>query len=189
MTHLVRNAPALTAIVWISIALSCAQPLSDPPAPTNGSNSGVDRTDTITVRDTLIIVDTIVVNDTITIADTIVVNDTITIADTVIVPLPDSGDSNKVCAQLGASQKELVWLFVNEPGEYKLEFRALTENLKPAQVLVVNIDGETFEWKPSENTELTLERNLVNRATVRISPKNPSAFGHAIDICLWVTKL
>jgi hypothetical protein len=142
-------------------------------------------TDTIIVIDTVIVVDP----DTTIIHDTTVIVDTITIVDTVIVTPPDTSEAIEICGQLSSARHSLSWLFANDAGMYRLEFRALTEKLKPTQVLVVSINGETFEWTPSIDPDITLDRNLTAHSTVTITAKNPAAFGHGVDICLWLTKL
>lgn len=183
MTRHIKMAIAPTLLLGILCALNCSQPLNDASFPSGQPGGGSNTTDTLIVHDTVIVQDSQII------LDTLVIVDTITIVDTVIVNPPDTGSTTEICAQLGANRKELVWLFVNEQGLHRLDFLALAEKFQPTQVLVVEIGDETIEWIPAENPELILERTLTDHSIVKISPKCPSAFGHAIDICLWVTKL
>jgi len=183
MTRNFKMAVAPILLVGILCALNCSQPLNDASFPSGQPGGGSNTTDTVIVHDTVTVQDSLIVTDT------VVITDTITIVDTVIVHPPDSGSVTQICARLGSQQKELVWLFVNELGLYRLDFVAMTEKLQPTQILLVEIGDETIEWIPAEHPELILDKTLADHSTVKISPKCPSAFGHSIDICLWVSKL
>jgi len=167
------------------------------------------RVDTLIVVDTIIQIDTTVVTDTIivpdttivdTIIDTIIVHDTTvidTIVDTVIIPdttlvdtviIIEPGDGQMLCDRLSSAQQEIVWLFRNAEGPFHLEFAALSEREHPTHILTVTIDGQTYDWSLSESLELVLDQNLGPNAMIRIMTSKPPSFGHAIDICLTLTK-
>jgi hypothetical protein len=181
--------PAITwaatpvALIALFCALNCSQPLNDSPSipgnPTGGSNT----------TDTVVVHDTIVVKDSVYYSDTTVIIDTITIIDTVIVELPDTSATTEICSRLGSQRQELVWLLANEGGQYRLEFLALAEKLQPNQVVLVDVDGAVTKWIPEDNSTLILEVALGSHAVIKVSPECPSAFGHAIDVCLWITAL
>lgn len=152
--------------------VDCTQPLND------GPNAPVEPAGGNNTTDTVYIPDTIVVTDTITIIDTVIVN-----------PPGDTTTKSENCGRFGSQRKELVWLFNNDEGNYRLEFLAKAYKFKPEQVLIIDVNGETLQWIPADNPRLTLEKALSPYTVVKITPEDPAAFGHCIDICLWVTKL
>jgi len=164
-------------VVWavlfalFQLLMNCAEPLETtrPVAP-----------------DTVVVLDTVIISEP---PETVIVVDTLFFMDTVIVVLPDSGSSATFCARLSAHQPEIVWLLLNEAGQYLLQFEASAEQSHPEQVLVVEIDGSSYQWYPAETAEYTIEVDLERHATIRITTIPPHAFGHAIDICLVVTPL
>jgi len=182
----------LLAILAFQIINSCSQPLDSSDltggvSPTPGGGG-----DTLYVVDTVYIVhggkvDTVIVVDTIIQVDTVTVADT-TIVDTVIVIEPGSGDSKMLCAHLSTAQQEIVWLFRNSEGPYHLEFAALPERDHPTHVLSVTVDDQAYEWPLTEGLELILDQTLSSNAVLRIATSKPPSFGHAIDICLTITR-
>lgn len=193
---------AALSIPAFQIISNCSQPLESSDldrAPGPGAQGRVDtlyvldttyivhdgNVDTVIVVDTIIQVDTVTVTDTITEIDT-VFSDT-TIIDTVIVVEP--GDIQMICDRLSCKQKEIVWLFRNAEGYYHLEFAAASEKEQPTHTLTVSIDGQAYDWKLSESLELVLDQNLGANATIRITTSTPKSFGHAIDVCLTMTKM
>lgn len=120
-------------------------------------------------------------------SDTVTIVDTVIQIDTVIITEPDSSGLFFVCSRLSAGQQEIVWLFRNEEGMFHLEYAASAEFDQPTQLVIVDIDGEQFEWRPSSNPEFILDHNLEENATMRITLDQPPSFGHAIDICLTLT--
>lgn len=145
--------------------------------------------DTVYNLDTLNTSDTIIIVDTIYNLDTLNTSDTTFIVDTVIVVVHDTSGSQIVCSRIACNQKEIVWMFRNAEGSYKLEFVASTEEDQPCQKLVVDIDGQEFSWKPVESPELIMEQNLNQNTTIQISSTNPKALGHAIYICLTLSSI
>ncbi len=112
--------------------------------------------------------------------------------DTVYMPpdtvfLPDT--IMQFCARLEAPVQEIVWPLMNEAGTYALDFEAVLESDRPAQSLTVDIDGRLFEWSLAESLELRFEGAQGDDAIVRISHIPPPASGHAVDICMRVTRL
>lgn len=151
--------------------------------------------DTVQLIDTLIRVDTITqfdsvfVLDTIFVYDTVFVHDTVTQIDTVIIVQPDTGAFRPFCGTLASNQQEIVWMFTNTEGEYRLEFSSMLERVQPGQSLTVDIDGQTYFWDPIVHSELTLELHLKAHSAIRITSNVPPARGHAIYVCLQVTPL
>lgn len=199
-------------ILAFQIISNCSQPLeSSDLSPSLGPVSP-GRVDTLFVFDTVVIVhegrvDTLIVVDTIIQADTTVVIDTIilpdttlvdTIIDTIVIPdttlvdtviIVEPGDGQMLCDRLSSSQQEIIWLFRYAEGPFHLEFAALPEREHPTHTLTVTIDGQTYNWSLSESLELVLDQNLGSNAMIRILTSKPPSFGHAIDICLTVTKM
>jgi hypothetical protein len=158
--------PLAVAIQWL---LSCADPLQQigqSPLSPPGSH-----TDTIYSFDTLVVFDTIVHIDTVVISES------------------DHCQPSRHCSTIGAGHHKIVWLLRNSEGRFRLDFAALAERNKPVQTVIVEIDGQKFEWSPAKNEEFSTEMHLGQNAIVRIISDQPCAFGHAIDICLTVTKL
>jgi hypothetical protein len=140
--------------------------------------------DTIKTVDTVIVIDTVTDVDTVVIVDTVTDTDTVVVIDTQIVEVPDSSGSPVVCARLGTYQQEILWMFRNDAGDYRLEFVAVPEKENPARELTVNIAGQTYPWTPQLDRELIVETALPENAAISIFPAKPSPYGHAIDICL-----
>lgn len=177
--------------------MNCADPLEssqgrilNPPIPedTVYTIDTVVIIDTVGATDTVIIVDTIGIIDTIWVVDTVGIIDTVVVIDTVMVEIPTL-DSQFVCARISCNQKEIVWLLRNQAGLYRLEFAGEVENDQPVQTLKIDIDGAEYLWNPAADVEFVKELTLGKNATIRITPKKPPAFGHAIDICLKITAL
>jgi hypothetical protein len=115
--------------------------------------------------------------------------DTVIQTDTVIVVVPDTGTIRPFCSVLASNMQEIVWMFRNPDGEYRLEFSADMEKPQPNQTLTVDIDGQTFLWDPNADPEWITEMHLDMHATVRIIANKPPARGHSINVCLTLTKL
>jgi hypothetical protein len=144
--------------------------------------------DTLFVSDTLFVVDTLTYVDTAYSADTIIFIDTVTIVDTVVVVEVDTL-LNQVCSRISSNQSEIVWMFRNEAGMHLLEFTAVPESEHPAQTLSVFIEGREYQWIPTENPEFITELELSENTIIRIMPKKPPSLGHAIHICLHISRL
>lgn len=151
--------------------------------------------DTVTVTHTVTHYDTLVVNDTIVRVDTTVVVDTIRQVDTVIhvdtVKIGDPVDCNPepFCGKLSACDKDLVWMFRNSAGDYKLEFSGYAEKDQPLQTIVVTIDGKDYYWQAATDPLWVTQLALPANTTIKIKLTSPPAYGHAISICLQMTKL
>ena len=150
--------------------------------------------DTFTNTDTLYVIDsnyidTIILTDTVEFTDTLIVYDTSTVVDTVEIIIHDSTDANLICAQLSASLKDIVWMYSNSNGDYKLEFSASVDSQNPERILTVVIDGVEYIWNPFENDQLDFEQFLNDNTTITIRQNKPAAHGHEIDICLMLTPL
>ncbi len=154
----------------------------------------VTHVDTVTVTHTVVHYDTVVVNDTLTTIDTIIAVDTITSVDTVVrVDTVQVGPVNcepePFCGKLSSCDKDLVWMFRNAAGDYRLEFSGYAEKDQPLQTIVVNINGKDYYWQAATTPlwikELTLSANTI----IKIKLTSPPAYGHAISICLNMTKI
>ena len=155
----------------------------------------VDTTiDTIYSGDTLIVIDTIINNDTIYIEDTLIINDTITITDTltfvdtVTIYEPEEGAYQTVCTILLANLREIIWMFDNEAGTYLFELTASQSREFDRYTLLIDIDGQGFEWKLIDGHEFSAEVTIGANSTINIRPKQPLLLGHQVDICLTVSK-
>ncbi len=124
-----------------------------------------------------------------TLTDTLIFTDTVIIYDTVIVEITDSIFVDGFCARIGAHRKEIVWLFKDLSGNYRLSFLSSYESDKPAQELILVIDDKQFSWIPSNDDKLEIDIELFEDSSVRIYLANPGAYGHTIDICLYLEKL
>jgi hypothetical protein len=182
-------------ILAFQIISNCSQPLESSdltPSPGPGSPG---RVDTLFVFDTVVIVhngrvDTLIVIDTIIQTDTVTQTDTTygdTVTDTVIIVEPGGG--RMLCARLSSSQQEIVWLFRNPEGSYHLEFAALPESEHPNHTLTVSIGDQLYDWDLSVSLELILDTTLPANLTIIITTSKPPSFGHAIDVCVTVTKM
>jgi hypothetical protein len=136
----------------------------------------------------LAVVDTLAVIDTLTVVDTVTVVDTLIYTDTVIVVVTDTTGSQMLCSRISSHQPEIVWMFRNEEENFKLEFDASPESDHPSQKLLLNIDGREVHWSPVLEPELITEQFLNENATIRIIATKPPALGHAIDICVTLSK-
>jgi hypothetical protein len=145
--------------------------------------------DTMFAVDTVYQIDTVFVVDSTSQTDTVFIIDTVLQIDTVVVIEPGDSGPIAMCARLSSCRQEIVWMFRNPEGDYRLEFTAASERDNPDQTLVVAIDGEKYFWKPSRDSEFITEQHLEQNAIIRINSKKPPAFGHAIDVCLTVSKL
>lgn len=126
--------------------------------------------------------------DTIVNTDTIVVVDTTSSVDTVVIVYPDSGFAQPLCSPISSSQPEIVWMFRNAAGHYLLDFMALPESDHPVQQLTIDIDGQELRWVPSAEPEKLVDINLEANTVIRIYPNKPPSLGHAVHICLVISR-
>lgn len=147
-------------------ALNCSKPV-------DLSDLGQSGIDTVFVQDTVVYSDTIYIDsvrvDTVYI-DTLY-NDT-TIIDTTL------------CARLSSHRQEIVWLLFNPEGDYRMHFRAATDQRRCLPELIVDIDDLRYRWNLDDDLEFIVEKSLSGYSTIRITSTEPHAFGHPIDICL-----
>lgn len=182
----------LLAVLAFQAILNCSQPLESSDLSGGLNPAPGSPGDTLFVVDTIFIthggkVDTVIVVDTVIQVDTVTVMDS-TVVDTVIIVEPDPGDSDILCARLSQARQEVVWLFRNTEGLYHLEFVALPEREHPTQILEVTIDETTYTWNMAQGLKMIFDQSLTSNATIRIATKKPPAFGHAVDICLTMTR-
>jgi hypothetical protein len=146
------------------------------------------ETDTVVLTDTMIQTDTIVQTDTIIQTDTLLSGDTIILVDTVIVIQIDTLMlPSTFCARLKSCQRPIVWMLQNPAGSYTLEFAAAAERDHPPQALIIEVEGQEYEWQLVDGALYVLDLELPEDAVVRISSKSPHSYGHALDICLIAT--
>lgn len=203
MKRLILFAAAILLLGAAQSLMNCADPLESPQGrilnpPVPGDTVYVVDTvviidtigtvDTVTIIDTISTIDTVMIIDTVGTTDTVLIIDTVIVIDTVTVEVPTL-DSQFVCARLSCNQKEIVWLLRNQAGLYRLEFAGEVESDQPVQTVKIDIDGEEYLWNPAAEAEFIKELTLARNATIRITPKKPPAFGHAIDICLKIVAL
>lgn len=203
MKRLILFAAAILLLGAAQSLMNCADPLESPQGrilnpPVPGDTVYVVDTvviidtigtvDTVTIIDTISTIDTVMIIDTVGTTDTVLIIDTVIVIDTVTVEVPTL-DSQFVCARLSCNQKEIVWLLRNQAGLYRLEFAGEVESDQPVQTVKIDIDGEEYLWNPAAEAEFMKELTLARNATIRITPKKPPAFGHAIDICLKIVAL
>jgi hypothetical protein len=164
----------LTASVVFIYLANCSRPLD------------IDRIieagpDTVFVSDTVYndttIIDTLII-DTL-IIDTLII-DTL-IVDTVYI-------DSMYCGRLSSHRQEIVWILFNQPGNYRLDFLAIAERIRRSQTLEINIDGNSYSWRPGDNFEFSVEQNLGRYAVIRIKSMPAHAYGQPIDICLRVSE-
>jgi len=139
--------------------------------------------------DTVFHFDTVIVIDSLIHVDTVIVSDSTGHVDTVIIVEPGPSGPQLLCSRMACNQQEIIWMFRNPEGRFRLEFAASTERGHPTQLLLMSIDGQLVTWNTAVNLELTLEQSLRTNPTIRITSDKPHALGHAIDICLTMTKL
>lgn len=124
-------------------------------------------------------------------ADTVFVPDTIIFTDTLYVDtlyVDTIYADTMPCARLGSHRQEIVWLLFNQEERYRLEFLAATEQISRSPMLVIYIDEERYYWDLSDSLNFTIEQDLDELATIRITSQQPHAYGRAIDICLRVSE-
>jgi len=137
--------------------------------------------------DTVMIIDTVIVTkpDTISIVDTIYQTDTLTVVDTVIVT---TDTSRMMCGRIESCQKEIVWLLQNASCEYRLSFAAYIEKDQPPQSLTVQIDDSVFSWNTADSESMAVDMWLNDNAAITIISQKPPARGHAVYICLSLSR-
>ncbi len=156
--------------------------------------------DTIVINDTTVLIDSFIVVDSFTYTDTLfvvdsnyvdtlIIYDTSVVVDTVEIVVHDSTDANLICSQLSASLKDIIWMYNNSEGDYKLEFSAHVDLQNPVKILTVVIDNVEYTWNPFEDEYFDIEQFLGDNTTITIMPNKPAAHGHEIDICLTITPL
>ena len=106
--------------------------------------------------------------------------ETVTVIDTITL------DDTMFCAKLNFYRKEIVWMFHNQEGLFRLEFVAAPEREHSSQTLLIDIDERQFLWHLADSLEFIIEQDLEQDATIRITSVPPHAYGRAIDICLSV---
>jgi hypothetical protein len=189
---------------------SCSEPLDVNSSPSYNPPARVDtvyifdtltpsdtavRVDTIRIHDTMIQhdtvrqIDTTVRFDTVHIVDPHYIYDTVMLVDTVTIVVPDVCEPEPFCGELSSCDKDLIWMFRNEAGDYRLEFSGYAEKDQPLQTIIVNIDGTDYEWQAATDPLWITELNLPANTTITIGLTKPLAYGHAISICLKMTKL
>jgi hypothetical protein len=144
--------------------------------------------DTVIIVDSNNIADTLYVIDTTLVFDTVFVTDTITVTDTIVVIEPDSTGAFTECSQLSSYQQEVVWLFPNDSGQFRIEILSAMDSDKPKRTLIIEIGDEQIEWRPGDEPELELIRDLSRHAMIKIGPDKPSSFGHTINICVRLSR-
>lgn len=143
--------------------------------------------DTIFTSDTVFVIDTIIDTITDTITDTIG-PDTIIIIDTIFVHDPDSGGTIALCVTVSPKQHMINWMLLNSSGDYSFEWTATVSRDRPCQTLIVEIDGQEYEWDPYAQPSLDIDQTLGGDVSVKVYPEHPSCFGHGIDLCVTITK-
>lgn len=147
------------------------------------------HTDTVIETHTVIRYDTVRVTDTTTLVDTVVNTDTVVRVDTVKVGDPTACSPEPFCGKLSACDKELLWLFRNEAGNYRLEFSGYADKDQPLQTIVVTINGVVHYWKAAEKPVWDFDMTLPANTTIRLGLTKPPAYGHEIHLCLQMTKI
>jgi hypothetical protein len=132
-------------------------------------------------------VDTVYSVDTLTMIDTLTIVDTLTEVDTVIIVEPDPGQPQTVCSILLANLREIIWMFHNQEGEYRLEFVASQSREFCMYTLLVDIDGQQFQWDLVDGAEFVQVLYLNEYATIRVTPDQPLLLGHQVDLCLTIS--
>ncbi|UCD63993.1 MAG: hypothetical protein JSW34_00775 [Candidatus Zixiibacteriota bacterium] len=125
--------------------------------------------------------------DTIIEYDTVTVTDTVTYVDTLIIYEPQPGDPQTVCSIILDNLREVIWMFRNDEGTYRLLFEAAAAREFTFRTLMVDIDGQFFEWNPSKDPEFTRELPVSQNATIRILADQPMLLGHQVDVCLTIS--
>ena len=146
-------------------------------------------TDTVFLSDSVVYADTLFIVDTVREIDTVVVTDSVFRIDTVFVTMPDTSDCGRMCSQISSAQSQITWLLDNAAGLHRLDFAAQAERNKPAQTLILEVDGTAYEWTVQESSDYSVDVNLPDDATIRISVLQPKALGHSIAVCLTATPL
>jgi len=169
MRNLVWRIVGSALAVGILFLTNCSGPLESAGDPAPG------RVDSVYVTDTIYSGDTVIYTDTVQVTDTVIV----VVTDTLLLP-------TTYCSQLSSHYRDIVWLFQNAEGPFRLEFVAASTRDWPIQELRVEVDGYEYFWKPALNNQFVVEQNLNENSSVQISPGSPPALGHAINICLVV---
>lgn len=146
----------------------------------------VERVDTLTITDTVTLHDTVTISDTVIQFDTVFLTDTFTIVDTVII-FSDTCGVNRFCGRLNSHHREIIGLFQNSAGKYRLEFEAMTKDDRAPRDLKIDIDGQIFTWGEAQGLAFTLELNLIENAMIKISSTH--SHGHRVTVCVTATLL
>lgn len=152
------------------LSINCSKPLEF----TDGDPNEVD---------TIFLTDSIFISDSSVVFDTVYLTDSIYIVDTFYIT-----DSSDFCARLSATRQEIVWLLNNESGDFSLKFLGQLQSEKPPQELIITIGDQEFLWSPVQTLEFSFDLKLDEKAIITIVSDKPHAYGHAIDICLYVEK-
>lgn len=113
--------------------------------------------------------------------DTVIIDTTI--IDTVVV------DTTKyLCATIGGSAHEILWLLMNDAGNYQLEFEATTERGQPPTTLVLDINGEIYKWALENGNTYTKTVFLKKSSQIKITKDPPKSHGNETTVCATITK-
>lgn len=185
----------LAAIAMFTLmATNCSSPLESIDDPLKNPPILIHDTvfvlDTIfldtSVADTVFQSDTIFLQDSVFVTDTLVQIDTVFMVDTIVV---DTCETLSFCDILNSSQHEIVWLFRNAAGLYRLEFSGFVEKTRPPKEITIFVGDKSYIWFPIDNMELIFEQELDENVIVKISPLPPESFGHDLHVCLTLVPL
>ena len=186
---------AVWTVLLISVQLfvNCSNPLETDNSGPDPVPPGVDtiyRYDTVTLVDTVIGDDTVIVTDTFidTFIDEITVIVVDTLVDTVVIYEPDPGTLETVCSILRGNLREIIWMFRNQADHYLLEFEASQSREFEMYTLLININGQVYEWDLVDGPTYSIELDLPENSTIRVMPDKPLLLGHQVDLCLTISK-
>ena len=117
-----------------------------------------------------------------------IVVDTLTLVDTVTIYEPDPGALETICSILLANLREIIWMFHNQEGHYLLEFEASPSREFAMYTLLIDVNGQVYEWDLVDGPEYSIELDLPTNSTIRVMPDKPLLLGHQVDLCLTVSK-
>ncbi|MCH9031357.1 MAG: hypothetical protein IIB00_03755 [candidate division Zixibacteria bacterium] len=142
--------------------------------------------DTVIINDSIVLIDTLILIDTLVQIDTLLQIDTVFIVDTVIV---DTSDALSFCGILNSRQQEVVWLFRNAAGSYRLEFSGFIEKTRPPKEITIFVGDKSYIWFPTESMEFIFEQDLDQNVIVKLSSLPANSFGHDLHVCLTLVPL
>jgi hypothetical protein len=138
--------------------------------------------DTLNIYDTTIVVDTLNIYDTTIVVDTLEIHDTTVVVDTVEIVIPDSTCIRTICDKITRDKQTIVWTFGNMAGTYLLTFEGTVEGYQPPERLLVTIDGKEYIWNIKQNRVFTIEANLNENATIKVTDADKC--GYTVNVCL-----